>query len=257
MQKYIAFFQLGAIQTIKNFKSLIGLCLFMLICLVIFAHLWKVVSLKAVSFNSQHFLWYIAFNEWVLIALPETHLEIENDLKKGYLSYLLPRPISYLGAKFTEAVGVFTIQYLVLGAVSIGFVFLWTGVFPLTTIGFFTVLLLGFLSGSVAILFQMIIGITAFWLLEVAPVQWIWEKFLFMLGGLFLPIAFFPKWLQALSHFTPFPMILGDRSALIYNFEYNSVIQYTLFLLWWAVVAVIALKITYARGIKILHVEGG
>ena len=43
------------------------------------------------------------------------------------------------------------------------------------------------------------IGLLAFWLEEVSPVFWIVQKAIFILGGLFLPIDFFPPGLAAVA----------------------------------------------------------
>ena len=45
-------------------------------------------------------------------------------------------------------------------------------------------LLLGVLAGILGVLFQMLVGISAFWIKEVSPFNWIWEKLLFVFGGL-------------------------------------------------------------------------
>ena len=115
--KYITIFEYAIFKRLKNYKSLIGLNLFLITCLVIFDHLWKASALKmgAVSIHSDQLLWYIALNEWVLIAIPDIQIDIEYELKSGQLSYQLPRPISYLGAVFSEGFGILCINFLTLG----------------------------------------------------------------------------------------------------------------------------------------------
>lgn len=254
---YLSFFRLGVLQTIRNYKSLISLCLFLIICLVIFAHLFTVVPLETKNVSSIQLIWYIALNEWVLIAIPDVHLEIEQDLNKGYLAYRLTRPISYLGSKFFEALGIYFVQLLTLGLVNLLFVSYWSPIFPINSIELILMFIFGCLAGIVAILFQMIVGISAFWFLEVAPIHWIWEKFLFMLGGLFLPVLYFPSWMQTLARLTPFPAILGDRSGLILNFGIDEALKLSFSLLGWTVIALILLNIVYQRGLRILNIEGG
>ena len=91
---------------------MIGLSIFLMTCLVIFAHLWKMAAAKTgiVPFTPRELLWYIAFNEWVLVSIPDTQEDMEEDLRTGRLAYLLPRPISYLGAIFAEAIGTLTVN---------------------------------------------------------------------------------------------------------------------------------------------------
>ncbi|HYG40542.1 MAG TPA: hypothetical protein VD908_18060, partial [Cytophagales bacterium] len=119
--KYWTVFKIAALHTLKNYKAWIGLSFFLITCLVIFAHLWQIAAVKAGvnTFSSDHLLWYIAFNEWVFISLPDIQDQMEQDLRTGRLAYLISRPISYLGATFAEALGVLSMNLLVLGLVTV------------------------------------------------------------------------------------------------------------------------------------------
>lgn len=257
--KYIALFKLSFLHTLKNYKALIGLSIFLITCLIIFANLWKIAASKigASHLNPEQLLWYIAFNEWVLISIPDTQDEMEQDLRNGRLAYLLPRPISYLGSTFAEAFGSLSANLAILGLVALLFTWWQTGMTPFSPLGFLIPLLLGLMAGAVAIIFQMLIGLSAFWLQEVGPFYWIWEKFLFMLGGLILPLTIYPEWMQKVAHFTPFPAILGERSALAFNFDLTHISVISTTLLGWGLVGTLGLLLLYRKGLHILNVEGG
>src|SRR5690606_28143919 len=104
---------------------------------------------------------------------------------------------------------------------------------PLDLSAFFSLSFISFLAGSVGLLFRIAIGFFAFWLLQVEPVHWVWEKLLFTLGGLMLPLAVYPSWLQNIARFTPFPAILGDRSALAIHFSWTHLLSLILLLVFW------------------------
>lgn len=252
-------FRFSCFDALKNPKSLLGLSIFLITCLIIFSHLWKVVTarLGVLHFDSEQLLWYIAFNEWVLVALPDTHESIEEDLRSGHLAYLLPRPISYLGATFAQAAGTLCVHLLVLGVVCFGFTWLFVGAPPLPPLGILLTLLFGLLAGLMTLLFLMGIGLAAFWLHEVSPLYWIWEKLLFMFGGLMMPLTLYPQWLQTVASFSPFPLILGTRSALALEFTIPKVLSLTLLLVTWSGLGLLALLLLYRRALKILNVEGG
>lgn len=259
MSKYLFIFNLAVIQSIKNYKALIGLSLFLLTCLLVFAHLWKIAAAKmgAAHLHPDQLLWYIALNEWVLISIPDIQIDMEQDLRSGKLAYLLPRPISYLKSIFFEGLGMLTVNLLVLGAVA--FLFTWwrIGAFPFDAPSLIILLALGVLAGLVGVIFQMLVGISAFWLQEVSPFNWIWEKLLFALGGLILPLAVYPLWIQKIAYFTPFPAILGQRSALAIDFSFSEALHVMLSLFFWGLLALGCLSLLYRKGLKILNVEGG
>ena len=257
--KYIAIYKLSFIHALKNYKALIGLSIFLMTCLVIFAHLWKITAAKkgVVIYDAEQLLWYIAFNEWIVVSIPDTQEDMEEDLRSGRLAYLLPRPISYLRATFCEAAGTLSANLIVLGCVTFLFTWCQVGSLPFCAIGLPVSILFGFLAGFVAIIFQMLIGLSAFWLQESAPLFWIWEKMLFIFGGLMLPLTIYPEWLQTLAYCTPFPAILGTRSALALDFSLSSVVTLTITLLGWGTCGIFLLLFFYRKALRILNVEGG
>lgn len=259
LQKYLAVFQLSFIHTLRNYKALVGLSIFLVTCLIIFANLWKIAAAKqgAVSLSPEELLWYIAFNEWVIISLPDTHETIEQDLRTGKLAYLLSRPISYPGSIFAEAAGALTANMLALGTVTFLFTWYQAGALPFQAGGFIIAILFGLSAGVLAILFGMLIGLSAFWLHETDPFFWIWEKLLFMLGGLMLPLTVYPQWLQAIAHLTPFPLILGERSALAIDFNLQSILMLSTSYLGWGAFAVVCVALLYRKGLRIVNIEGG
>lgn len=259
MSKYWIIYCLSIKHSLKNYKSLVGLGIFLVTCLVIFANLWKIAAARigAIDLPPDLLLWYISLNEWVLIALPSVQEDMEQDLRGGRLAYLLPRPISYLGATFAEATGVLTGNLLALGLMAFAFTWIQTGNIPFGFMEIVLIILFGLLAGCVSVIYQMIIGVTAFWLQEVSPFHWLWEKLMFMLGGLILPLTVYPQWIQTLAKFTPFPSILGDRSYMAFDVSAGTIIAIGSSLLAWGLIGAVGLLIIYRRGLRILNIEGG
>lgn len=257
--KYFALTQLSITHGLKNVKSLMGLSLFLITCLVIFSHLWKVTVAQtgAMQFQPDQLLWYIALNEWIIIAFPDIQFDMEHDLRSGRLAYLLPRPISYLGAKLAEGIGTLLLNLIVLGIVAFGFTWLWVGHFPFSSTTLFISILLGLLAGLTALIFQIVIGLSAFWLQEVAPFNWIWEKLLFMFGGLILPLSLYPLWMQKIAWWTPFPAILGARSALALDVNTHQVVWIACSLIGWSCLGLFGAILIYRKGLRILNISGG
>lgn len=258
-KKYATVFRLSIIHALKNYKALIGLSIFLITCLLIFAHLWKIAAARtgALHLPADQLLWYIAFNEWVLISLPDIQSDMEEDLRSGRLAYLLPRPISYLGTAFAEATGTLCVNLVILGIVSFLFTWLRIGSFPFSFPEFVMMLALGLAAGFVGVLFQMMIGLSAFWVQEVSPFHWMWEKMLFMLGGLILPLSVYPEWIQTIANLTPFPAILGGRSALVFDFGASHILAVISALASWSAIGIICITLLYRRGLRILNIGGG
>lgn len=259
-QKYAVLFKMSFLHTLRNYKLLIGLCIFEVTCLLIFAHIWKVAAARigtAVDLDPTLLLWYIAFNEWILIAVPDIEIDIEYELKTGQLAYFLPRPISYLGSKLVEGAGALLLNLLVLGTVAFSFSYFWTGALPLAPFSFAMAILLGILGGFLSLVFTLVIGISAFFVEEVEPWRWVWEKFLFVFGGLMLPLTVYPLWMQNIANWMPFSAILGGRSGLIFHFDFPQIAWVLLSLFMWTSIGLTMLYLLYRKGLKILNVQGG
>jgi len=256
--KYLALFRMSAFRTLTNYKTLCGLSVFLITSLIIFSQLWKTIASKVemVNFDPTQLFWYIALNEWVLVSIPSIQDEMEQDLRSGRLAYLLPRPVSYLGSVFAEAAGTLVVNFVVLGTVTCLFAGWQAGFLSISFKCGSLIILLGLMGGFLAILFQMLIGLSAFWLSEVTPFYWIWEKLLFMFGGLMLPLAVYPQWMQSIAHCTPFPAILGDRSFLIADCSDSHIFFLLASVLCWGFLSLVLLNFFYRKGLNILNIEG-
>src|SRR6185295_2594748 len=161
LKKYIAIFLLSMKYGFKNYKVLCGLSLFLITCLMIFAHLWSVTSTKASMsvYSTTQLLWYIALNEWILVSLPDMQFRIEEEIKTGALACHLPRPISYFGAQIAEGFGLGIANFLFLGATTFAFTIFWTGNYPFTYSSTIVVVVASLLSLVLGIMLQLIVGL--------------------------------------------------------------------------------------------------
>ena len=78
-----------------------------------------------------------------------------------------------------------------------------------------------------------------------------------MLGGLMLPLTVYPQWIQTIAHFTPFPAILGERSALALDVNLHQISTLAGSLIGWGAFGFICCSSVYRKGLRILNIEGG
>ncbi len=259
MGKFLKVFSLSCHHTWRNKKALVGLSLFLIICLLIFANLWEVIARRGglTAMNPQELLWYIALNQWVLVAIPRTERVIEREFRSGKLAYLIPRPMSYLGYVFAEGCGEALVHLTVLGIVTYAFTWCLAGAISISGWGLVVALVSGILAAIVGVIFKMIIGLLSFWMHDVDPIAWIWEKALFTLGGLLLPLSAYPYGWQVVAKYTPFSAILGGRSALALNYSGMIAFELLATLLFWIVFGGVVAALMYRRGLKIITIGGG
>lgn len=259
VRKYASVGRTAIRQSLTERGALIARMSFYIVILFIFSRLWEVVAAKGAvgDLSMKELLWYLAVTEWVMLSLPLVHLQIEADVRRGDIAYLLPRPISYLGARMAESAGDFLLRAGSLAGVGLGLAWWMAGGLPEDPRGLLLVLPLGLLAGWVGLCFHAAVGLCAVWLQDCSPVYWIWQKCAFILGGLMLPLEVYPEWLRELALATPFSAIMHGPGRMVFGWQPELAGWVALKLVFWAVVATGFLVFVYRRALGALEVNGG
>ncbi|MBN1878316.1 MAG: ABC-2 family transporter protein [Anaerolineae bacterium] len=180
---------------------------------------------KLVGYSLTEMVWYLAMTETVALSTSRVFIEISEAVKSGDLTYTLMRPVSYpffqVANSLGNAVPRFALNLLTASAV----VALGVGWNVGNLAGFLAFLGTAALALILDALIAVLIGLTAFWLEEVMPVFWIYQKLLFTVGGLFLPLEFFPGWLRAVSAWLPFRFVTNVPARAFVAFNQAEVLQ--------------------------------
>jgi ABC-2 type transport system permease protein len=213
-----AFVLLGWRRAIAERAALAGRLALYLLILVIFRQLWLATPLRELgqpSPTAAEMLWYVAITEWVVFAAGTPYRAVEEQIRSGQIESALLRPLPYAAATLAEWSGATGFYLLAMGAGGLATAAALTGTVPLTAATALPLLLAGALGSAIALLFQLQLGYAAAWLGTSAPLFWIWQKLMFVFGGLLLPLTFYPQALRYLGEFSPFAAILFAPGSLI------------------------------------------
>src|SRR5438093_2188255 len=214
--KYAAFSRISATQAGRERNELYGRMAFFAVILGVFSSLWRAVAEAGmpVAADPKSLVWYLAATEWILLSAPPIHLEIQEAIRRGDVVYRLGHPASYVLAEFATGFGLLAVRapFLGLTAFLCAFAFTeWTP--PLSAL--LIVVPFGFVASTVITALYLGIGLLAFWLQDVSPVFWVWQKLMFVLGGLMLPLQLYPSVVQRVAAFTPFPSLLSAPASFV------------------------------------------
>lgn len=171
------------------------------------------------GFTLTDMVWYLAMTETVVLSSSRVFIEISEKVRAGDVVYTLARPMSYPLHQVAYSLGGSVPR------VALNFV---TGVIVVTVgtgrVGGSLPGLLAFLvSASLALvldaLVAVLIGLLAFWIEEVTPAFWIYQKLLFTVGGLFLPLELFPEGLERVARWLPFQFVTYVPARTFVAFE--------------------------------------
>ncbi len=257
--KYLAIAHIAARQAVEDRAAMVGRVLFQGLILLIFSRLWTVVIADGSlgSHSMRELLWYLAITEWVVLSPPLIHLEIEEDFRSGDVAYRLPRPVSYLGSRIAEGFGTMAVRGSALAVSGFVWASLLSGGLPPDPRGLVLVLPLGILAASLAVVCIAGVGLTALWLQDASPAYWIWQKANFLLGGLMIPLEFYPAWLASIAGKLPFAAMVHGPGHMAFGFAPDRALATAGALLAWGAVITLAVAATSRAGLRRLDVNGG
>ena len=144
------------------------------------------------GYTLTEMVWYLAMTETITLSSSRVFLEISEAVKAGDVAYTLARPVSYPFFQVANSLGNSVPRFLLnlLAAAAV------VGLGMRQTAGSLAGLAAFLATAALALLLDaliaVLIGLLAFWLEEVSPAFWIYQKLLFTIGGLFLPLEMFP-----------------------------------------------------------------
>lgn len=258
---YLALFALALRLTPNTRANLIGRILFYCVLVLVFSRLWQAIFAdygQGLALSAHDCVWYLAITEWVTLALPRHHQDMEAEIRSGEVASQLLRPQNYTGARISQALGDLYLRLLVIGLAGLCLTYVFTGQLPSTPRALWLVVPLGFLGATLMLLIQTLIGLSAFWLNDVSPTYWVFQKLNFILGGVILPLDIYPHWLQEVARHSPFAAAHYHVGQLVLqDVQSTALLQLTATLLAWLALATGALVWTHRAAMQRVQIHGG
>jgi ABC-2 type transport system permease protein len=183
----------------------------------IFWAFWRatpLAELRRPDLTPERLIWYLAVTEWLVFSTGIPYREIEEDIRSGALATSLTRPLGYAHACFAQWCGGMAFRLPIFAVVGFAAALGFSGTVPIVP----AMLVVGLMSVVLALtilhLCHLMIGLATIWTGSAAPVHWIWQKGLFVLGGLIIPLSLYPTPLRRLSENSPFAAMLSAPASL-------------------------------------------
>jgi ABC-2 type transport system permease protein len=261
MKKYWAIFKTQVVNSLAYPGEIIWRSLVILIFLWVFTFLWRVAYENAgattiAGLTLQNTLWYLMLAETIELSRPRFAQTIARAVKDGSIAYLLSKPYDFLLYHLSVNASD-TLFRLFLSAI-LGSTLVWylagpppepTG-WPLTMIAIIAGWVINFCLTA-------LIGLAAFITEEVAPFEWIYQKAIFILGGMMIPIDFYPEWLQSICRATPFAFIMYGPARLFVTPDLERFFMLFAGQLAWIFSLGLIVTLAYQRGLRQLAINGG
>jgi ABC-2 type transport system permease protein len=261
IKKYWAIFQITLINSLAYPGELIGRSLLIIPFMWIFYQLWKVTfnaagteTISGMPLYST--MWYLMMAETIELSRSRLANTISDNVKDGSIAYILNKPYSFLLYQFSNSMGE-TLFRALMNAVFGGMVVWWLVGPPPAPLGWLFSLIALFGALTLNFCITCLIGLSAFLVEDVSPFMWIYQKFVFILGGFLIPLDFYPRWLQVIARALPFSAMIYGPSKLFVSPTAELFANIMLMQSVWIISLGAILVISYRRGVAYLTVNGG
>jgi ABC-2 type transport system permease protein len=261
IKKYCAIFHINLLNSLAYPAEIATRCGMIWIFMLVFYQLWHVTYASSGStvlngLTLRATMWYLLLAETLELGRPRLARIISEQVKDGSIAYLLNKPYDFLLYQFSIGLGESLPRMGLLFILGGTLVWAMAGPppelqnWPLAAVALAGAWLLHFCVNG-------LIGLVAFVAEEVAPFEWIYQKLVFILGGMLIPLDFYPTSLQTLAKSLPFAYMMYGPARLFVLPDIQLFIQIILGQVLWLVVLGGLLVLAFSRGMRRLAINGG
>ncbi|MBI2940708.1 MAG: ABC-2 family transporter protein [Chloroflexi bacterium] len=235
---------------------------FMVVVIFVFVQLWTVTfelsgQQSIAGFDLPRMIWYLVLTETIVMSCPRLFSRIDQEVKEGDLAYALGRPYNYALFHYASYLGNALLALPLNFAVGAALAFALAGPPPLPAVAWPAVASAAFLAITLNFAVELAIGLLAFWFEDTYAFIWIYQKVVFTLGGLFLPLDLFPGALRRLAEVLPFSSIAYGPARLVAGFDTALWATTVATQLFWLAALVGLVALLYRRGVRRVNINGG
>ena len=206
---------IGVRQSVSEPLVLVGLMIVYWAFLLALSQVLRAVSrrdLAALHVTGSALIWYLIVSEIVLTFGSFDPTQMQDEIETGAIEVMLLRPVDFWQLKLADWFGQALVRFAVLGVFCSGIGLWMTGewIWSVGDLAYVTVSLLA--AGLMMLCGNFLIGSATIRIGQTLPLYWIWEKAIFLMGGLYWPLLFYPAWYRHMVWVTPFPAMMAAPS---------------------------------------------
>jgi ABC-2 type transport system permease protein len=262
INKYLAIFKVSAQNQLAYWNEVLLGSSFMIVIIFVMIQIWRVIfsenpnSLIA-GFSMENMIWYLFITELITTSKSRTIIMIGEEIKSGTVSYLLNKPYSFIQYFLFNSLGEISIRMIIKGIFGGLLMTLFVGSAGINLNILLIVILLLLLSIILDYYLSSFLGMLAFWMEDTKSIRFIYQKLIFIFGGLLFPLDIYPEFFQKVVKFLPFDEILYGPAKMFVRFDLSESLILFKHQIIWIIVFIVLTKILYEKGIKKVDINGG
>lgn len=250
--------RLGAQRVGSQPGGLVFTAVFYLMVTAVLGGLWRTAAASTggdiVGYSASALFWYIATAEAAVVSLPFRLIDdVGTDIDSGAVEAELLRPVSPLGPRLATEIGSLLPRLGVCALTGLVLCWIVAGGPESTT----ALLLAGpslVLAASLNATAQYVFAGATFWLRDARGAWFLYQKLVFVLGGMLLPLQVLPAGLETVARLLPFSAMAYAPARLASGHVEPELLVIQLV---WLVLALAGAAWVYRAGVRRLTLAGG
>lgn len=261
-RKYLAIARINLQNSLAYSGEMVYRSFFMVVILYVFIQLWKTTyrqlgTATISGLTLENTLWYLVMTETIILSKLSFSTRMSQEVKDGSIAYTLGRPYNYLLYHLAYGLGDTLLRLLINFTAGALLVTIFVAPMSFSVMNIVPLVITIFLALMVDFCIEGLIGLSAFITEDVSSIQLIYGKLLFILGGMLLPLDFFPQWLRTISLMLPFNYIVYAPARLFVQFNMDLFLEVTRMQCFWIAVFAFLLWGLFRTGLRHVAVNGG
>lgn len=182
---------------------------------------------------------------------------INDDIRNGDIAYSMVKPFNYMFFNISSNFGSILANISINILISVAAALILVGPIRVEISHLALGAVLLFFGYLINISAAFVLGITAFWTEDNSGTRWIYDKLLWIFGGAFLPVAFFPGWLRQIAELLPFTNIFYSPVKTALQFDLHLFWKYLAVQIFWLAFLLVSGQMLFNKARKNLSVNGG
>ncbi len=240
----------------------LGRAVFIILIMFVFVQLWTVAyesqgAVEIAGLTLADTIWYFLIAEMIELGKFRHDQRISDEVKDGSIAYTLNRPYNYLAYHFFNGLGESVVKMFLIFLLGLPIVLWYAGPPTISLTALPAVLLVVLLAILLDFCMASSIGLLAFVTEDTFSFRLIYQKLMFILGGLLIPLDFLPDGLQRIALMLPFSQVTYAPAKLFVAFDV-ALFRHTVTLqLIWILIMGSLLFLQYRWAVRRLVVNGG
>jgi ABC-2 type transport system permease protein len=236
--------------------------LFIVIIMFVFVQLWTAVyetqgTAEIAGLTLANTIWYFLIAEVMELGKIRHDERITAEVKDGSVAYTLTRPYNYLAYHFFNGLGETAVKMTLIFLLGLPIVVYYASRPTILPVHVPAVLLVAIMAIMIDFFVFSIIGLLAFVTEDTFSFRLIYQKLVFILARLMIPLHFLPAWLQPLARVLPFNLTTYAPAKLFVAFSWAQFRQIVVLQVIWLLIIGAVLIWQYRWATRQLVINGG